>query len=536
MKDTKIVNLVEVFAAKDKKNVIAEFDIDKNGVLPEYFEYEGDYLSKMVWWKCPECDNSWLDSIESRLYGGQCNRCYAGHKDSFSERAIAYYLDKYVPVEVGYKAEFLDGMELDIYLPTVKYNNCTVAIEYDGPSHEAPSREISDKRKNILCAENNIFLIRVREAGLPQISANDIIRKSNSTEELNEIIVNILGMLGLNTNGVDVEWDSLDIHASRKSVSYDKSFYDWCIENDRIDLLQKWDYEKNSSKDITTQTVGYKSVIYHVFWRCEHHGVYKANPAYMTSTAKDECPVCAGKILMPGFNDLVTYARQNGMPWLISQYATEANGKPVSRMPFGYPYKITWSINGKYSSATIASRVNPDSQFNQGMAKVSDNVWIPTLELFVKYCISNKLVNVHKNPSLIEDAYYRQWFTEQVEAYKNGELDDKQIAAIVMWESRLSMDGARHAPVIPKKVRTEIARLEAKFTKSISDKHQKKWYENYVEARNYFFANGNLNIKSTQKVNNKNLGSWLNRQRVKFHTGGMSSTCCDMLSAIAIKW
>ena len=143
---------------------------------------------------------------------------------------------------------------------------------------------------------------------------------------------------------------------------------------------------------------------------------------------------------------------------------------------------------------------------------------------------------MHKNPSLIEDAYYRQWFTEQVEAYKNGELDDKQIAAIVMWESRLSMDGARHAPVIPKKVRTEIARLEAKFTKSISDKHQKKWYENYVEARNYFFANGNLNIKSTQKVNNKNLGSWLNRQRVKFHTGGMSSTCCDMLSAIAIKW
>ena len=68
MKDVKIVNLVEVFAAKDKKNVIAEFDIDKNGVLPEYFECEGDYLSQMVWWKCPECDNSWLDSIESRLY------------------------------------------------------------------------------------------------------------------------------------------------------------------------------------------------------------------------------------------------------------------------------------------------------------------------------------------------------------------------------------------------------------------------------------------------------------------------------------
>ena len=336
MTEVKIVNLVEKFTNAGKKNVIDEFDIDKNGVLPEYFACEGDYLSKMVWWKCADCGNSWLDSIESRLFGGQCNRCYAGHKDSFNERAIAYYLAKYVPVLVGYKADFLDGMELDIYLPTVKYNGLNVAIEYDGPSHEAPRREISDKRKNVLCVENNVFLIRVREEGLTALSENDIVRTSNSQSELNDIIVKILGMLGLNTCGVDVEYDSLDIDASRKSVNYDKSLYDWCMENDRIDLLQKWDYEKNSAKGKTTQTIGYKCSTYSVFWRCDNpkHGGYIAKPEYMTRTPKDECPVCAGKLLYPGFNDLITYARENNMPWLVSQYYTEANLIPASRIPF----------------------------------------------------------------------------------------------------------------------------------------------------------------------------------------------------------
>lgn len=537
MKDVK--NLVDVFTEAGKQNFINEFDIDKNGVLPECVEVSSDAdLTKMVWWKCTECGNSWLDSIESRLYGGQCNKCYAGHKDSFNERAIAFYLKKYVPVEVGYKAEFLDGMELDIYLPTVKLNGRNVAIEYDGPSHEAPSREISDKKKNILCNENGVFLIRVREEGLLPLSENDIVRTSNSQEELNEIIVKILGMLGLNTAGVDVDYDSLDIYQSRKSVNYDKSLYDWCMENDRIDLLQKWDYKNNSAKGITPQTIGYTSSIYSVYWRCPNHGGYRAKPSYMTRESNNECPVCAGKLLYPGFNDLVTYARQNKMPWLVSEYDTASNGIPVSRMPFAYPHRLCWIIDGKSVATTIESRINPNSVFNvaSNSIKYARASWMNMLNALIDECVKEKLVNVHKDPSQITAVTLRDWFVEQIEAFKNGELDKQQIAAILMYESKLSMDGSRHKPVIPKKVRNEIAKLEAKFKQSMSDKHQQNWFENYIEARNYFFANGNLNIRPTQKVNNKNIGPWLNRQRAKFNAVELPSICCDMLSAIAMKW
>lgn len=88
---------------------------------------------------------------------------------SFQEKTLLFYLKKHFR-RVGKMDQWQAlGIELDIYIPSIK-----TAIEYDGCRWHMDSVEI-DERKGRICKESGIRLIRIREPGLPRISQCDFV-------------------------------------------------------------------------------------------------------------------------------------------------------------------------------------------------------------------------------------------------------------------------------------------------------------------------------------------------------------------------
>ena len=85
-------------------------------------------------------------------------------KTSFPEKALFFYLRKYFPdmEKLSHRRE--PGVELDLYIPSVR-----TAIEYDGLKWHRDKLE-QDEEKGRICECSGIRLIRLREPGLPRIS------------------------------------------------------------------------------------------------------------------------------------------------------------------------------------------------------------------------------------------------------------------------------------------------------------------------------------------------------------------------------
>ena len=79
-----------------------------------------------------------------------------------------------------------------------------------------------------------------------------------------------------------------------------KTLYDWCIENNRKDILQSWDYTKNKNISPSNISFGKKAKYY---WKCDKGHNYEMSP---NDRRRSECPYCQNRKLLVGFNDLKT--------------------------------------------------------------------------------------------------------------------------------------------------------------------------------------------------------------------------------------
>ena len=94
-----------------------------------------------------------------RAHGTECPKCHSGRQTSFAEQATFYYVKKLFPDAINrYTADFLGRMELDIYIPSIKY-----AIEYDGEAWHKKTAIHGEEKKYQLCKENAIKLIRLEK-------------------------------------------------------------------------------------------------------------------------------------------------------------------------------------------------------------------------------------------------------------------------------------------------------------------------------------------------------------------------------------
>lgn len=127
------------------------------------------------------------------------------------------------------------------------------------------------------------------------------------------------------------------------------SFKEYCIGNGLPDLLAQWDAEANLP--LTPETVPW-SVHRKIHWLCEKGHAWTAY-TYDRIKGTGLCPVCAGKRIVPGINDL-----QSQYPELTRQWhPTKNQGLDPAQMFYRSNRSVWWRCKkGHEWQASIHSR------------------------------------------------------------------------------------------------------------------------------------------------------------------------------------
>ena len=275
-----------------RPELLKEWNYEKNKIKPEEITVGS---GKKVWWTC-EKGHSYqaVIKLKCRPHSIGCSICKKESKTSFPEQALFYYIKKSFSCAISGEKEILKThkLELDIYIPD-KY----IAVEYDGYAwHCNEENKNNDINKNLLCKDNGITLIRVREIGLSDLKNSiNIFRKDiRSDESLEEVIKQVLITIGGNVD-VNINRDRQFIYSQYVKKEKENSLLFKYPE-----IAKEWHPLKNGA--LTPETVSYASNK-KVWWQCEKGHEYQKTVGHRIRN-KLGCPYCSGTKVLKGFNDL----------------------------------------------------------------------------------------------------------------------------------------------------------------------------------------------------------------------------------------
>jgi len=117
------------------------------------------------------------------------------------------------------------------------------------------------------------------------------------------------------------------------------------------ELIQQWNYVKNT--EIDPKTVSLKS---HkkVWWICENNHEWQATMANRTSKAGSDCPYCANKKVLQGYNDLLSQK-----PAIAKQFDTTKNTLSPESIYYRSNKKYWWICEKNHSyEANLAYKID----------------------------------------------------------------------------------------------------------------------------------------------------------------------------------
>ena len=243
-----------------------EWDYEKNGTLsPTSVSYG---CGRKVHWICPN-GHKYQATILHRSSGTNCPICNSGRQTSFAEQAFLFYIKKFFPDAINrYTDIFKNGMELDIYIPSLK-----TGLEYDGSFWHKHKKQ-SERQKYLICQENGIKLIRIREgAAVNYIGIADTCYYNENLDKpknLEGAIYHVLMDLTMWKRRtpylpfkINLEQDAFEIR------KYMTNIYKNSLANTNPDLAKEWCYEKNG--DLTPEMFLPNST-QKVWWKCSKCG------------------------------------------------------------------------------------------------------------------------------------------------------------------------------------------------------------------------------------------------------------------------
>ncbi|MBQ6783112.1 MAG: zinc-ribbon domain-containing protein [Acholeplasmatales bacterium] len=278
--------------------VAKEWHPTKNGNLtPNHITYKS---GKKVWWICPNGHEYEARPHDRVGDGTGCPICSARRNTSFPEQALFFYIKKMYPDAISrYKDIFEHGMELDVYIPSIK-----TGVEYDGYNwHKSNEQHIRERKKYEICSANGISLYRIKDikSDLWEDVANKIFWVSNTKNKnnLEFVIQEVLDWIDPEINPftrnplnpdfhtsviVDFKKDELDI------LKYLTEIQDSLVVT-RPDIAEQWDYESNGPLNPEMFSKGSNDI---VWWICTKCGKsYKASINHKNRSDSRCCPECA---------------------------------------------------------------------------------------------------------------------------------------------------------------------------------------------------------------------------------------------------
>lgn len=293
--------------------------------------------NKKVWW-LGKCGHEWLSTIDRRKRGDGCPICAKEMQTSFPEQALYYYIKEYFEDAINSDHATI-GVELDIYIPSKK-----IAIEYDGVNWHTNSS--LEKEKNKLCQVNNIQLIRIREEGLKIYDDCICITRHDRADKtsLCSVILQLFKFLDSSiTPDVDIDRDRIRIlenYITNEKAESLSALYP--------QIAKEWHPTKNGN--ISPAMVAPNSNK-KVWWlgKCGHE--WQARVA--DRIVGNGCPVCSGKQVLSGENDLLSLN-----PTLGSEWHPTKNGQMLPNMVTPNSHRKVWWLGkcGHEWEDTIAHR------------------------------------------------------------------------------------------------------------------------------------------------------------------------------------
>ncbi|MDG0059150.1 zinc-ribbon domain-containing protein [Priestia sp. P5] len=329
------------------KDLLSEWDYEKN---TDYTPYEITVNSnKKVWWRCSKCGHEWKAVIHGRTKGGGCPRCIKERQTSFPEKCIFFYIKQvFEDAQENQKFNFIGKMEIDIFIPSLN-----VGIEYDG--HYWHKNIAKDRRKDQLCHENGITLIRIREPNCPMPTEHLVNTyyyhlDDLSEQELEESIKHIIQWIVLHKH-IRVASIAISIEADRTAIYECIDMYEKTnsLQLKYPELSEEWHLTKNGVLKPSYFKCGSDKK---VWWQCELGHEWKA--VISSRVLGSGCPICAGQSVLKGYNDLSATH-----PLLITEWNYDRN---INILPdsisAGSREKVWWKCKlGHEWKAVVSSRV-----------------------------------------------------------------------------------------------------------------------------------------------------------------------------------
>ena len=269
----------------------AEWHPTKN--LPLTPDTASPFSSKNVWWIC-KYGHEYKCRVADRQKGVGCSECSKRFRTSLPEKIVEYYVQQHFTDTISnYRPDCLLGAELDIYIPSK-----SIGIEYDGQRyHKSIER---DQKKDMLCLENGIRLIRIREPKCPPYKRKDptIVLHSLRDDDFSKAIQFLFGELGFNRKDIDVKKDKQAIIEAYRNTAINGS-----IAEKHPDLSKEWHPTLNGFLKPENIPATKSPDLY--YWQCKKCGHSWKTTLY-ERIAGSGCPACNGKVIVPGYNDLAT--------------------------------------------------------------------------------------------------------------------------------------------------------------------------------------------------------------------------------------
>lgn len=365
----------------DNSILSSEWNYEKN--IPLKIEEIKIKSGRKVWWKCAY-GHEWCVSPNSRYTQKTgCPKCSSELRTSFPEQAIFFYLKKiYNNIHSRYRLE--NGMELDIFIEEINTGIEYDGIVYHS-SDKAKERDIRKDRFCDGNGIRLIRVIEVKEIPIEKKKDCIYRKIGRGNSDLDIIIKLLLTLLNYDEEmisgniDIDVEKDSSHILAQymskKKLGNFSENIYEeWDYEKngnlipDMVDKFSHkkfwWKCQKGHSWQATMQhrtdikatgcpfcsnqrvlagyndlqtiypelaaqwawelneksPIEYTSKSYHkVWWKCEKGHMWEA--AINKRVYGRGCPICAGKQVLVGYNDL-----QTKYPKLALEWDYEKNG------------------------------------------------------------------------------------------------------------------------------------------------------------------------------------------------------------------
>lgn len=267
--------------------IAKEWNYKKNGNLSPVDVSKG--LAKKVWWTCPY-GHDYKASILHRGHGANCPECNSGRQTSFAEQATYFYVKQLYPDAVNrFKADFLGRMELDIYIPSIKY-----AIEYDGEAWHNQNTLKREQKKYAICKNAGIKLIRLREE-MPAIGSDiaDVILHADRLYKpkiLEKVIYEILRRL--NFSAAWLSLSNIDVNIERDYTNIQKyrcNIKDNSLATKHPEIAKQWHDTKNGDLTPLQYHPGSSAKVWWICLQCKNE--YKASIGHRVNGTG--CPKCA---------------------------------------------------------------------------------------------------------------------------------------------------------------------------------------------------------------------------------------------------